>query len=164
MQQLTIVFCLLLLSCSKDDAKATSSGTWTVGGETFTAIDHGRGPNIVQWFDGKYDNGNTTDRLNSVVLEFSEEVPMADTTFGLQRIAAAGVNICSFIRVNLEGNTPNIKTYQMHNRIRGQQSIGSVFTENGKRYMNINPMKVYQISDAGEILDSTTFSARKLEY
>src|SRR6476661_2324024 len=117
MYRLTAAFCLLLLSCSKNDVQERSLGTWTVGGQTFTAKDYSRSPIIGQWYDRSDATTNTTDPVNGLSVEFSERLPFEQTTFDIQRSADPGVNICYSILVSVGIHTQNAKVYKIKNKI-----------------------------------------------
>ena len=158
------IFLFLNSACSKDSATpkgSESAGSWTLGTITFQAKTYTKFALDGQWFSTVDGYNNTNTPFDLIAISFTGKFPDTQGTF---RVGSYNneVNFCHMVRVVTNANTANQKVYSMP-QFANAWGSGSVEVFNGKRYLNINSIKVYEIS-GNVLVDSSTVSVSRLEY
>lgn len=175
--RLLSLLCLMLVlwACSKDhDASqpvprtSQSLGSWTIKGKTFTAISYRKLSNTISWYD-VYDMFLGTDtNINNITIFFSKEMPTVPGTYEIGSVEAAAPaveqNHCKTITAGVGLDLGNPKFYTTPAVYRIPWGKATVTVQNGKHFMTIAPITIYQVDQSNRVIDSTSLSTLNLEY
>src|SRR5688572_12619888 len=169
------VFLLFLWACSKDhDASqpvpraSESLGSWTIKGKTFTAVSYRKLTNTISWYD-VYDMFLGTDtNINNITIFFSKEMPTIPGSYEIGLVEAASPSIdrnhCKTITAGVGLDLGNPKFYRTPETYRIPWGTATVTVQDGKHFITIPPITIYQVDQLNRVIDSTSLSTVNLEY
>jgi hypothetical protein len=175
--RLIYLFVLLIFvwACSKEHGgdpavqnTSQSLGSWTIKGKTYTAISYRKLTNTISWYD-VYDMFLGTDtNINNITIFFSEEMPTIPGNYEIGVVdlgtPAIDKNHCRTITAGVGLDLGYPKFYTTPATYRIPWGTATVTVQNGKHYMTIAPITIYQVDQMNRVIDSTSLSTVNLEY
>jgi hypothetical protein len=170
-----LFFLFIIWGCSKDHSIITPTpnpsetlGSWTVKGKTFTAISYRKLTNTISWYD-VYDMFLGTDtNINNITIFFTEKMPTIPGIYEIGGVEEGSTsipkNICKTITAGVGLDLSNPKFYTTPTTYQIPWGNATVTVQNGKHYMTIAPITIYQVDQSNRIIDSTSLSTFNLEY
>ncbi|HSB93236.1 MAG TPA: hypothetical protein VLC28_08970 [Flavitalea sp.] len=162
-------------ACSKDQDNSRpvprtseSLGSWTVKGKTFTAISYRKLSNTISWYD-VYDMFLGTDtNINNITIFFSKEMPTVPGNYEIGMVQSANPSVernhCKTITAGIGLDLSNPKFFTTPAVYRIPWGTATVTVQNGKHFMTIPPITIYQVDQLNTVIDSTSLSTFNLEY
>jgi len=143
-------------------------GTWTIKGRTFTALSYRRMTNTVTWYNVKDMFFGTEPDVNELTLSFTEKMPTIPGTYEVGSVLSAGPlvnkNFCRIIKAGVGTDLYNPEYFTTPSTYTIPWGNATVTVEDGKHFITIAPIKIYEIDPGSRVIDSTSVSVLNLEY